>query len=29
VAECLKQFDGDDGFRVELEFVIGSGATTG
>ncbi len=27
VGECLKQFEGDDGFQVELEFVIGSGAT--
>jgi hypothetical protein len=28
VGGCLKQFEGDDGFQVELEFVIGSGATT-
>lgn len=27
VGECLKQFEGGDGFQVELEFVIGSGAT--
>jgi ubiquinone/menaquinone biosynthesis C-methylase UbiE len=27
VGDCLKQFEGDDGFQVELEFVIGSGAT--
>jgi ubiquinone/menaquinone biosynthesis C-methylase UbiE len=27
VGECLKQFEGDEGFQVELEFVIGSGAT--
>lgn len=26
VGECLKQFEGGDGFQVELEFVIGSGA---
>jgi ubiquinone/menaquinone biosynthesis C-methylase UbiE len=25
VGECLRQFEGDDGFRVELEFSIGSG----
>jgi ubiquinone/menaquinone biosynthesis C-methylase UbiE len=27
VGECLKQFEGDDGFQAGLEFVIGSGAT--
>lgn len=27
VGECLKQFEGHDGFQVALEFVIGSGAT--
>lgn len=27
VDECLKQFEGDDGFQAEFEFVIGSGAT--
>ena len=26
VGACLKQFEGDKGFQVELEFVIGSGA---
>lgn len=26
VGECLKQFEGGDGFQVELEFMIGSGA---
>lgn len=26
VLECLRQFEGDDGFEVEFEFVIGSGA---
>lgn len=26
VGECLKRFEGDDGFRVDLEFMIGAGA---
>ena len=29
VGGCLKQFEGADGFRVDLEFVIGSGAKAG
>ncbi len=26
VRECLKQFENDDGFKTEFEFIIGSGA---
>jgi hypothetical protein len=26
VGECLRQFEDREGFRTELEFVIGSGA---
>ena len=26
VHECLKQFESDDGFKTEFEFIIGSGA---
>ena len=29
VHECLKQFERDDGFETELEFIIGSGAKMG
>jgi len=27
--ECLKRFEGGDGFRTEFEFMIGSGAKPG
>lgn len=26
VGECLRQFEDDKGFRVDIEFMIGSGA---
>jgi len=28
VGECLRQFEGDEGFKVESEFVIGSGSAS-